>query len=145
MRFKVLEGGGLVGFAGGLVEAEFDNRDIGMRGGEVVVEPGLREVELDLIQGFKRVAEVNEDQVALVAQLREKRGANGEFGIGSFEYLERPCGLGGGALAVGYRSGPPGFPVEVEELMEEAGAFESERNWRELGQGIAFHLNTPSS
>ena len=55
--------------------------------------------------------------------------------MGAFEGLEGLDGLGGDAIAIGLRSGAPGFPVEVEELVEQAGAFKSERDWGELGQG----------
>ena len=76
VRLKAFGGGGLVGLAAGLVEAELDDRDIGVRGVEEVVELGLRKIELDLIQRFERVAEVDQDQVALVAQLREESGVD---------------------------------------------------------------------
>ena len=44
---------------------------------EKVVKLGLREVEFDLVEGFERVAEVNQDQVALVAELGEERRLDG--------------------------------------------------------------------
>ena len=47
---EALGGGGFVGLAGGLVEAEFDDRDVGVNGSEEVVEGGLREVEFDLVE-----------------------------------------------------------------------------------------------
>ena len=74
---EALGGGGFVGLAGGLVEAEFDDRDVGVAGVEEVVERGLGEIEFDLVERFERVAEVDEDQVALVAELGEESGLDG--------------------------------------------------------------------
>ena len=42
--------------------------------------------------------------------------------------------MSGDAVAIDLRRGAPGFPVEVEELMEDAGAFKSERDRGEIGQ-----------
>ena len=72
---EALCGGGFVGLAGGLVEAEFDDRDVGVAQLEEVVELGLGQIEFDLVEGFERVAEVDQDQVALVAELGEERRA----------------------------------------------------------------------
>ncbi len=77
MLFKALGAGGFVGLAAGFVEAEFDYRDIGVAQIEEVVELGLGEIELDLVECFERVAEVDQDQVALVAELGEESGPNG--------------------------------------------------------------------
>ena len=41
VRLKAFVGGGFVGFAGGFVEAELDDRDVGVDGREEVVEVGL--------------------------------------------------------------------------------------------------------
>ena len=49
-------------------------------GREEVVELGLGEIEFDLVEGFERVAEVDEDQVALVAELGIESRANGRVG-----------------------------------------------------------------
>ena len=72
MLLEALGRGGFIGLAGGLVEAEFDDRDIGMGRREVVVEFGLREIEFDLVERFERFAEVNQDEVAFVAELGEE-------------------------------------------------------------------------
>jgi hypothetical protein len=67
--------GGFIGFAAGLVEPEFDHGDIGVGEGEVVVEAGLGQIEFYLVEGFEGIAEVNQDQVALVAELGKESGA----------------------------------------------------------------------
>ena len=135
MGFEAFGGGGFVGLAGGLVEAELDDRDVGVDGREEVVELGLGEIEFDLVEGFEGVAEVDEDQVALVAELGEEGGA----GWGR----RRPCVRGLCSASTAWAamrsrsacgSGAPGFPVEAEELVEEAGAFKRERDGREIGQ-----------
>ena len=134
MGFKSFRGGGFVSFAGGLVETEFDDRDIGVGRRKVIVQFGLGEAELDLVEGFEGVAEVNEDEVALVAELGEESRADGGVGAGAFEGLKRRDGLGGDAVAVGGRGGAPCLPVEAEELVEQAVAFKGKRDWGKVGQ-----------
>ena len=120
MLLKAFGGGGFVGLAAGFVEAEFDDRDVGVAQIEKVVELGLGEVEFDLIEGFERVAEVDQDQVALVAELGEERRPDGRVGSGAFQTLKRGDGLGGNASRVRRpRRLAPGLPVEAEELVEQ--------------------------
>ncbi len=105
-----------------------------MGGGEVIVEFGLRKIELDLVEGFERVAEVNQNQITFVAELGEEGRLNGGAGFGALEILESIGGVGGDFLAFAVRAGPPGFPVEAEKLMEEAGTFKGERDWGKFRQ-----------
>ena len=134
VRGKALGEGRFIGFAGGLIESEFDDRDVGVGWSEVAVQFGLGEVEFNLVEGFKRVAEVDQDQVALVSELGKESGLCGGIGVFSFQFQERGSALGGDAVAVDLRGGAPGLPVETEELVEQCGAFKSERNGREIGQ-----------
>jgi len=157
VRLKTLGEGGLVGLTAGLVKAEFDDRQVGMGEREVVVKPGLGQIQFDLVEGFERRAKVGEDQVALVAELRKKRGLDGGawagLGIGlrgayTFQAPKRCLGLGGNLLAFALRTGAPGLPIEAEELVEQEGAFQSQRDQREIG--LCVHLQnfsqfTPSS
>ena len=80
--FEALGAGGFPGLAAGLVEAELDDGDVGVGSREVVRELGLGQVELDLVEGGEGVAEMDEDEVALVADLREEGGLGG--GAGGF-------------------------------------------------------------
>ena len=63
--------------------------------------------------------------------------------MSALEDIKGPDGLGGDAVAIGLRSVAPGFPVEAEELMEQAGAFKGKRDWGELGQGEHLSLDYP--
>jgi hypothetical protein len=77
---------------------------------------------------------MDEDQVAFVAKLRKKRGADGGACVFAFEGGEGFDGLRGEAIAPVMREGAPSFPIEAEELVEQAGAFKSERDGGEIGQ-----------
>ena len=63
----------LVGLACRLVEAKFNYGYIRVDWREKVKKGGLREIQLDLVQGFKRVAKVDQNQVALVSEFRKQR------------------------------------------------------------------------
>ncbi len=133
MRLKSLGRGGFVGLARGLVQAEFDDGDVRVRGREEVVKLRLREREFDLVQRRERVAEVHDDQVALVAELRVDGGMNLALRI-ALQRLQRCDGFARHTLALAGRAGPPGFPVEAKELMQDACAFKRQRDGREVGQ-----------
>jgi hypothetical protein len=84
-----------------------------------------------------------------VAELGEERGLDGGAGIGprigisgafTFQVLKRGNGLSGNLLAFAVRAGPPRLPVEAEELVEQEGAFKSQRDKREIGQRV--HLES---
>jgi hypothetical protein len=47
--------------------------------------------------------------------------------------LESGNGFLSNPFAFAVRAGPPGLPVEAEELVEDSGTFKSERDGRELG------------
>ena len=79
-------GEGRVGFGGGLVEAELDSGEIGIGGLEVIGELGLGEVKLDAIEIFDGVAQVNEHEVALVAEERVEDGLMGLGGLICFGF-----------------------------------------------------------
>jgi hypothetical protein len=61
------EGG--VGFGGGFVEAKLNDGEVGVGGLEESAEFGAGEVALDLGELFDGVAEVDEEEVAFVAEL----------------------------------------------------------------------------
>ena len=86
--------GGFIGLAARLVEAQLDHRDIRVAEIEEIVERGLCERELDLIESFERFAEVNQHQIALVAELRIERRAQGRVGRGALERTQRGDRLG---------------------------------------------------
>jgi len=111
-------------------------------GGEEVVEAGLGERELDLVQVLKRIAEVNEDEVTLVAELGVEGGVGGGIGGGGFKLPEESGGFGNNLVLLAGGAGAPGLPVEAEELMEEAGAFKSKGDRGEIGHGE--HLGLPN-
>jgi hypothetical protein len=89
-------------------------------GREVVVEFGLCEIKLDLIESFKRRSKVNEDEVALVTELREEGGLNWTIRGSALENLEHSDGVGCDALAINFSGCVPGFPIEAEELVKQA-------------------------
>jgi len=95
----------------------------------------LRQIELDLVQRFERFAKVNQDQVAFVAQLGKESRLNRRIGLGAFQALQRIDGISGNLIAFARRAGAPGFPIEVEELVQERGTFKGEWDGRKLRQG----------
>ena len=96
------------------------------RAGEVALDDG------ELLDGF---AEVDEQEVALVAELREEGGLVGSaFGGLGFERREQGGDFSDGAVAGGGIETAPCGPVEAKHLMQEAGAIERERKWRCFGQ-----------
>jgi hypothetical protein len=120
VRGKALGAGGFIGFAAGLVKAEFDDGDVGVGWREVVVEFGLGEVEFNLVEGFERVAEVDQDQVALVAELGEERGLAGRRLLCVPVLQSAETASAAMRSRSPARSGAPGLPVEAEELVEQA-------------------------
>ena len=67
----------------------------------------------------------------------EKRAElDGCIGGSALESLERSDGVGGDALAIDFSGCAPGFPIEAEELVEQAGTFKSERNRGKLRQRV---------
>ena len=139
-----------VGLARGFVKAEFHHGDVGVTLIEEAVEVGLRQLQFHLVERFKRVAEVNENQVALVAELREERRVD----LSVRGPLERAKGgdrFGGYPLAFAVRAGPPRLPVETEKLMQRARSFKRERNGGKFSQhtplpavSISFNRNKMS-
>jgi hypothetical protein len=104
-----------------VVHAELDDRDVRRRRLEVGSDgqPGHRE-----LRGLQRVevaAEVDEHQIALVAE-KGREGGRAIFSMGhgeeSVHRRRRPLA----PFAVG--EGPPGLPPDPEHLMEKAPAFE---------------------
>ncbi len=116
---EALFGGGFVALASGLVEAEFDDRDVGVAQLEEVVQLGLGQIEFNLIECIERGAEVHEDHVAFVAELRVESRAKGRIRRLTFKMAQGGDGVGRDAFAFGGSESPPGFPVEAEELVEE--------------------------
>jgi hypothetical protein len=88
-------------------------------GCEVVVEFCLGEIEFDLVESFQRVAKVNQDEVALVAKLREESRPDRSVGIRAFKTFEHLDCVGGDAVTISFRRCAPRFPFEAEELVEE--------------------------
>ena len=68
MGFHTAFGELAVDLGGRFVEAQFDDRDIGVDGLEVLVDVEAGEVEFDLFELFKAIAEVNEEQIAFVSE-----------------------------------------------------------------------------
>ena len=62
-----------IDLGGGLVDAEFDNREVGRRGLEIIADGEARQIELHLVEFFETAPEVNEQQIALMTEQREQR------------------------------------------------------------------------
>ena len=66
----------------------------------------------------------------------------GASGLARSRLLRAAVALAAILVTFAVRAGPPGFPVEAEELMEERGAFKGEReragNWT-TGDTSNFH------
>jgi hypothetical protein len=77
---------------------------------------------------------VNQDEVALVAKLREESRPDGSVGIRAFETFESFDCVGGDAVTISFRRCAPRFPFEAEELVEEGGTFKSKRDRGKFGQ-----------
>ena len=130
-----------VDFRGGFVDAEFDDGEVGSGGLEEIVQGEAGEIELRLVELFETAAEVDEHQVALVAEHGEE-GALASFGGA----LERGEGIGRllhdlGAGGVG--KGAPGGAAEAHHLVQHAGAFDTEGYGRHSGSGkrVRDHLS----
>ena len=124
VRFEALGRRGLVGLAARLVESELDDRNIGVARVKEVVERGLRQVQLDLVQRFERVAEVDEDQIALVAQFRERVRSAPAHRDWLAPVRSACVGLGGDPFAV-RGGGAPRLPVEAEELVQDTASLQA--------------------
>ena len=74
VRFDVVGDEGAVGLGGGFVEAEFDDGDVAIGLFEIVVELGLGEGELGLMEVFEGGAHVDEHEVGFVAEEGEEGG-----------------------------------------------------------------------
>ena len=81
--------------------------------------------EFDLVEVFEGVAQVDEHEVAFVAEQRIEDGLLFCFGAGDGGDFSE--GGGGDALLFGGGEGTPSLPVEGEELVKHAGAFDGER------------------
>ena len=62
-----------IDLGGGFVDAEFDNREVGRGGLEIVADGEAGQIELHLVELLETAAEVNEQQIALVAEQRKER------------------------------------------------------------------------
>jgi hypothetical protein len=71
-----------------------------MNRGEELVELSLGEIELDLVQGIERFAEMDQDQVALVANLGVESGPHEGFAGGAFQIAEQAGSRSRNAFAV---------------------------------------------
>ena len=131
-RIETLGGRGFPRLAARFVQAEFDDRDVRVLEFKKVVKGELGKIELNLVELLEGIAEMDIDQVALVAELRVKSGARRRGGVVARQGLHR---LRCDSFAIRGRRGMPGFPVEAKELMQQRGAFKGERNRREIGQG----------
>src|ERR1035438_10791116 len=74
MRLNSLRGQFFVNLERGVIEAEFDDRQIGRGGFEIIGQSQTGDLELGLIELCEGVAEVYEHQIALVAEQGKKRG-----------------------------------------------------------------------
>ena len=125
---------------GGFVDAELDNREVGRGGLQVIADGEAGQIELRLVEFFETAAEVDEHQIALVAEQGEQR-ALAAFG-GRLQGGEGRGGFGEDLGAGGIGKGAPGGAAEAHHLMQHAGAFHSKRDRRDSGGGerVRGHL-----
>jgi hypothetical protein len=62
---------------------------------------------------------VNENQIALVAELREERRLNRRVGVGTLQTLKRGSSIRNNLLSFGGRTGAPSLPIEAKKLVEQ--------------------------
>ena len=62
-----------IDFGSRLVDAEFDNREVGRGGLEIIADGEAGQIELHLVEFLETAAEVNEQKIALVAKQRKQR------------------------------------------------------------------------
>ena len=91
---------------------------------EKIVQLRLRKIEFDLVKRFERIAEVNENQIALVAELGKERSLNRRiricfFGTGALQTLKRGGGFRNNLFLFAGRAGPPSLPIEAKKLVEQ--------------------------
>ena len=108
--------------------------------------PGVdfKKMKLDAMEIFNGVAQMDEHEVALVAEEREEDGLMGfGFVIGGSDgdFFKLGDGRGGDALVLGGGKCAPGFPVEAEELMKHGRAFDSEGDCRCFGHGWTLSVS----
>src|SRR6185312_14303997 len=106
---------------------------------EKVVEGGLGQRQLDTVEVFDGVAEVDEHEVALVSHDGVEGGLNfflllAVVLLGGFEVAKFGGDFFEHAFAVGRAA--PGFPIEFKKLVEDGGAFDGKRYGRDVGQEV---------
>jgi phage shock protein A len=92
---------------------------------EKIVQLRLRKIEFNLVEGFERVAEVDKNQVAFVAELGEERRLNGRVRlcVSAFQALKHGDRFGDDLLAFALRAAAPGLPIEAKKLVEQERTF----------------------
>ena len=118
-----------VDFQRGIVESEFDDGKIGCRGLKVIAEAEVGELKFGLIEIGERFAEVDQHEVALVADEREQGGLAGGILLHGGEDVG---GFFGDRRFFGGGQGAPGGPAEAHHLVQDAVAFGGERDGGDL-------------
>ena len=108
----------------GIVEAEFDDRKIRSRRLEKVAETQVGELEFRLIQIGERLAEVDQHQVALVSD----QGERADCRRSSAPSRREPRRLPARSPIFSARKRAPGGPAKAHHLMQNAVAFDGERD-----------------
>lgn len=112
-----------VDLAGAFVEAEFDDAEVGGCGLAILPNAELTDGPFGLAEGGEIGAEVDEHEVGLVAEDREKSAVGAHGGEGGVEFGEE--GGTGGRI-----ESAPGSPADAEHLMEQGSPFEGEGHLR---------------
>ena len=127
VRLDALIGQFFVNLKRRVVKSEFNNREIRRCGFEVIAQPQASQLEFRLIEVGKRVAEVHQHQVALVADQREKCGLAAGF-LFHFAQHRRRFLSNRRSRALG--QGSPGRPTETHHLVQYAVALGGQRHFR---------------
>ena len=126
-----------VDFQGRVVEAELDDREIGSRGLEVVAEPQIGELELGLVQIGEGFAEVDQHQVALVPDERERARTVRENASPWRQARQRPPAR---SRIFRPRARHATQASEAHHLVQDAVAFGGERNCRDFRGDLRARL-----
>ena len=124
----------------GVVESQFDDREIGGRGLQELRESRALQVEFGLLQIVKGAAEVHQHEIGFMAHDGVQRAA---IALGGFQ---NGHGFGENLGATGLGQRPPGGSAETQHLVEHAPAFRGQGNGGQFGGvdlGMSAHRLCP--
>ena len=142
-RLSALRRRSLIRLAGRLVQPKLHDRNIRVRRRQKIVHPRLRQIQFHLVQRLKRIAEMHQDQIALVSKLGEERCLHWPV-LRALAHLIPSVTDRRSNFAAAYKlfnnlfsfcaGRPPRLPVKAEKLMQHSRPFKRKRNRRKFSQ-----------